>query len=85
MAINLSKPYEGTSVYFWAFPSKASGHRKRRLETLKEQLSTVKCRFFDIYWAFKLSWKKLDSGTCLTTRLGLSSLFLFLVISDWMG
>ena len=33
--------YAGTSVYFWAFPSKASGHRKRRAEGLREQLATV--------------------------------------------
>ena len=31
----------GTSVYFWAFPSKASANRKRKLDTLQEQLNTV--------------------------------------------
>jgi len=27
----------GTSVYFWAFPSKASANRKRKLDTLQER------------------------------------------------
>merc|ERR1711874_121395 len=31
----------GTSVYFWAFPSKAAAARKRKLETLSEQLEKV--------------------------------------------
>merc|ERR1711874_642993 len=31
----------GTSVYFWAFPSKASAARKRKLDTLSEQLEKV--------------------------------------------
>lgn len=32
----------GTSVYFWAFPSKALNLRKRKLEELEEKLSTLK-------------------------------------------
>jgi len=31
----------GTSVYFWAFPSKASANRKRKLDTLSGQISEV--------------------------------------------
>eukprot|EP00088_Acartia_fossae_P041433 TRINITY_DN43350_c0_g1_i1.p1 TRINITY_DN43350_c0_g1~~TRINITY_DN43350_c0_g1_i1.p1 ORF type:complete len:208 (+),score=54.47 TRINITY_DN43350_c0_g1_i1:52-675(+) len=31
----------GTSVYFWAFPSKAAVNRKRKLDTLQEQISQV--------------------------------------------
>ena len=31
----------GTSVYFWAFPSKASQARKRKLETSQEKLAMV--------------------------------------------
>ena len=31
----------GTSVYFWAFPSKASANRKRKLDTLQDQLNSV--------------------------------------------
>lgn len=32
----------GTSVYFWAFPSKASQNRKRKIGTLSEQMEEVK-------------------------------------------
>ena len=32
----------GTSVYFWAFPSKASANRKRKLDTLSGQISEVR-------------------------------------------
>merc|ERR1712038_2174597 len=32
----------GTSVYFWAFPSKASQNRKRKIDTLNEQVEEVK-------------------------------------------
>ena len=31
----------GTSVYFWAFPSKATQVRKRKIETSTENLETV--------------------------------------------
>jgi len=31
----------GTSVYFWAFPSKATANRKRKLDTLNENISGV--------------------------------------------
>jgi len=31
----------GTSVYFWAFPSKASANRKRKLDTLNDNLANV--------------------------------------------
>jgi len=31
----------GTSVYFWAFPSKASANRKRKLASLNNQISNV--------------------------------------------
>ena len=31
----------GTSVYFWAFPSKATQVRKRKIETSTEKLETV--------------------------------------------
>ena len=34
----------GTSVYFWAFPSKASQARKRKLETAEDSLLKVYCR-----------------------------------------
>lgn len=37
----------GTSVYFWAFPSKASQARKRKLETAEESLLKVKYLFGD--------------------------------------
>ncbi|XP_076337784.1 meiotic nuclear division protein 1 homolog isoform X1 [Tachypleus tridentatus] len=32
----------GTSVYFWAFPSKAVNNRKRKLEDLKKQIDEAK-------------------------------------------
>lgn len=32
----------GTSVYFWAFPSKAANTRKRRLEDLKSKTDDVR-------------------------------------------
>jgi len=34
----------GTSVYFWAFPSKATQVRKRKIETCTENLETLKKR-----------------------------------------
>ncbi|XP_023320790.1 meiotic nuclear division protein 1 homolog [Eurytemora carolleeae] len=45
----------GTSVYFWAFPSKASANRKRKLDKLQEQLNTVEKKA-------KLSEKDLNSA-----------------------
>ena len=38
----------GTSVYFWAFPSKALSIRQARLSNLKEKLETVKCKNMDL-------------------------------------
>lgn len=35
----------GTSVYFWAFPSKASQARKRKLENTQENLTSFKNKF----------------------------------------
>ena len=35
----------GTSVYFWAFPSKASQARKRKLETAEDSLLKVKHKY----------------------------------------
>ncbi|XP_022237480.1 meiotic nuclear division protein 1 homolog isoform X2 [Limulus polyphemus] len=32
----------GTSIYFWAFPSKAVNNRKRKLEDLKKQIEEAK-------------------------------------------
>ena len=32
----------GTSVYFWAFPSKATQARKRKIESSTENLETVR-------------------------------------------
>ena len=34
----------GTSVYFWAFPSKALSIRQARLSNLKDKLGTAKCK-----------------------------------------
>ena len=31
----------GTSIYFWAFPSKASANSKRKLDSLQEQIDQV--------------------------------------------
>eukprot|EP00088_Acartia_fossae_P016859 TRINITY_DN1949_c0_g1_i1.p1 TRINITY_DN1949_c0_g1~~TRINITY_DN1949_c0_g1_i1.p1 ORF type:complete len:210 (-),score=84.83 TRINITY_DN1949_c0_g1_i1:277-906(-) len=31
----------GTSVYFWAFPSKAAANRKRKLDALNDDIATV--------------------------------------------
>ena len=36
----------GTSVYFWAFPSKATQVRKRKIETSTENLETVGLSMF---------------------------------------
>jgi len=38
----------GTSVYFWAFPSKASQARKRKLEMAEEKCSKMTCRLEDL-------------------------------------
>jgi len=38
----------GTSVYFWAFPSKASQARKRKLELAEEKCEKMACRLKDL-------------------------------------
>lgn len=35
----------GTSVYFWAFPNKAAGNRKRKLNEVESQLDEVSKKF----------------------------------------
>ena len=44
----------GTSVYFWAFPSKASQARKRKLEAAEDSLLKVKYIFETIIRLFLL-------------------------------
>ncbi|XP_050411217.1 meiotic nuclear division protein 1 homolog isoform X2 [Patella vulgata] len=38
----------GTSVYFWAFPSKASQNRKRKIDDLKKQLNDLENKEFNL-------------------------------------
>ncbi|RDD46548.1 Meiotic nuclear division protein 1-like protein [Trichoplax sp. H2] len=48
----------GTSNYFWSFPSKATNQRKRKLETLKSQISECEMK------KKKLQQSKDDHANC---------------------
>ncbi|VDK39065.1 unnamed protein product [Taenia asiatica] len=38
----------GTSVYFWAFPSKAGQNRRKKIEYLESEISDLESRFRDL-------------------------------------
>ena len=51
----------GTSCYFWAFPSKATQNRKRKLKDVQEKLSDTRKKMKSVeIQVEKSSWDKID-------------------------